>query len=160
MFQCFSQAPKYLKNMSTAERREFINSFDLVFSDIDGVISQSMPSGPFPGVHEGIQFLKLQGKSVKYVTNNSTFPIIETVDKFHQYGISVKQEDFIHPAQTISEYLKQINFKGLIYCLATNAFRDHLRNAGFELLDVVRKIIELLNINIQSILFVAKLGYR
>lgn len=125
--------------MSTEEKKEFINSFDIVFSDIDGVIWSAMPPGPIAGVSEGIKFLESQGKKVVYVTNNSIRPIKEQVDRFHEYGISVKEEDVVHPAQTIVEFLKQIEFKGLIYCLASGSFKDHLRNAGYELLDGVSR---------------------
>lgn len=123
--------------MSTAEKKEFLNSFDTVFSDIDGVIWNAMPPGPIAGVSDGIKFFESHGKKVVYVTNNSIRPIKEQIDRFHEYGISVREEDVVHPAQTIVEFLKQIELKGLIYCLASRSFKDHLRNAGYELLDGV-----------------------
>lgn len=151
--------PKNLKELSNEERREFLNSFDIVFSDIDGVILQASPLGHVPRVDEGIKFLEDQGKTVKYVTNNSIHPIKEPLNRFHKYGIQAKEEDIIHPAQTIVEYLRQINFKGLIYCLASNAFKDHLKNAGYELLDVVNKLLILKTLKTITY-FVAQHGYR
>lgn len=124
--------------MSTEEREDFINSFDVVFSDIDGVIWNAMPPGLIAGVPAGIKFLESKGKKVIFVTNNSIRPIREQIERFHEYGMPVKAEDVIHPAQSIVEYLKQIDFEGLIYCLASSSFKDHLRNAGYELLEGVR----------------------
>lgn len=131
--------------MTPKERSDFLNSFDFVFSDCDGVIWNVMPAEPIPGVSKGIEFLKSNGKQVIYVTNNSLRPITEQIERFHKYGIEVKQEDIMFPAQSIVDYLKQINFEGLIYCLACGPFKDHLRNAGFELLEGV-SIIEFPNL--------------
>ncbi|KAL5275986.1 hypothetical protein ACFFRR_001671 [Megaselia abdita] len=127
--------PKNVLEMSTDERMKFLDSFDIVFSDVDGVIWDIMPPGPIPGVSEGIEFLQSKGKKVVYVTNNSLRPIKENIKRFHEYGIPVKEDDIVHPAQSIVELLKQIKFTGLIYCLASTSFKDHLRNAGFELMD-------------------------
>lgn len=123
--------------MSSEEKNNFINSFDIVFSDIDGVIWNAMPSGAIAGVSEGIQFLESKGKKVIFVTNNSIRPIQEQIERFRENGISVKEEDVVHPAQTVVEYLKQIGFQGLVYCLASGPFKDHLRNAGYEVLEGV-----------------------
>lgn len=45
----------------------------------------------------------------------------------------VQQKQIVHPAQTICDHLKSINFEGLIYCLATPPFKQLLRDAGFQL---------------------------
>ncbi|KAH8287719.1 hypothetical protein KR054_011849, partial [Drosophila jambulina] len=124
---------KYLKELSDQEREEFFNSFDLVFCDCDGVIWYPLRDF-IPGSAKALAHLVSRGKQITFVTNNSISSMKEHIDKFFQQGnLNIKEDQIVHPAQTICDHLKSIQFEGLIYCLATPPFRQVLKDAGFRL---------------------------
>ncbi|KAH8361218.1 hypothetical protein KR200_003784, partial [Drosophila serrata] len=124
---------KYLKELSDQEREKFFDSFDLVFCDCDGVIWYPLRDF-IPGSAEALAHLESRGKQVTFVTNNSISSMKEHIEKFAQQGnLKIKEHQIVHPAQTICDHLKSINFEGLIYCLATPPFRQVLKDAGFQL---------------------------
>lgn len=47
------------------------------------------------------------------------------------------QHEIVHPAQTICDHLKSIQFDGLIFCLTSEVFKSLLRDAGFKLVEEV-----------------------
>ncbi|XP_011185162.1 uncharacterized protein LOC105213793 isoform X2 [Zeugodacus cucurbitae] len=125
---------KYLNELTLKEKQNFFDSFDLVLCDCDGVIWQSIYDA-LPGSMEAIDYLKRQGKEVTYVTNNSIIPIEMQLKKFQKCGLEVQKHDIVHPAQTICDHLKSIQFDGLIYCITSDAFKSVLRDAGFKLVE-------------------------
>ncbi|XP_011212664.3 uncharacterized protein LOC105232612 [Bactrocera dorsalis] len=127
-------AIKYLNELTLKQRQDFFDSFDLILCDCDDVIWQTH-HGLLPGSPEAIDYLKRQGKEVIYVTNNSLSPIDMLLKKFERFGIEVKKHEIVFPAQTICDYLKSIQFDGLIFCLTSEAFKSLLREAGFNLVD-------------------------
>ncbi|KAH8409127.1 hypothetical protein KR009_008356, partial [Drosophila setifemur] len=124
---------KELKKLSEHDRDAFFNSFDLVFCDCDGVVWY--PLGDFiPGSAEALAHLELCGKQVTFVTNNSITSAKDQIEKFAKQGqLKVHEHQIVHPAQTICDHLRSINFEGLIYCLATPPFKKLLTDAGFQL---------------------------
>ncbi|KAH8237663.1 hypothetical protein KR038_005223, partial [Drosophila bunnanda] len=124
---------KHLKELSDQEREKFFDSFDLVFCDCDGVIWYPLRDF-IPGSAKALAHLESRGKQVTFVTNNSISSMKEHIEKFAQQGnLQIKEHQIVHPAQTICDHLKSINFEGLIYCLATPPFRQVLKDAGFRL---------------------------
>ncbi|XP_067639552.1 uncharacterized protein [Eurosta solidaginis] len=130
-----------LNELTRREKQNIFNSFDLVFCDCDGVIWQTIYEA-LPGVTEAIDYLKREGKQVTFVTNNSIVSIDKQLSKFRKCGLEVKKHDIVHPAQTICNHLKSIQFNGLIFCLATDVFKTVLRDAGFNLVDGCTTFIE------------------
>ncbi|XP_052849492.1 uncharacterized protein LOC128260483 [Drosophila gunungcola] len=124
---------KHLKTLTEKELVEFFDSFDLIFCDCDGVVWY--PLGDFiPGSAEALAHLAHLGKQVTFVTNNSISSVKEHIEKFDKQGqLKVDEHQIVHPAQTICDHLKSINFQGLIYCLATPPFKKVLVDAGFRL---------------------------
>ncbi|XP_061388903.1 chronophin-like, partial [Musca vetustissima] len=51
-------------------------------------------------------------------------------------------QDLVHPAKTISDYLKSENFQGLILCFASSAFKQHLRDSGFDVVEEKERLID------------------
>ncbi|XP_033171477.1 4-nitrophenylphosphatase [Drosophila mauritiana] len=124
---------KYLKNMTEKERDEFFDSFDLVLCDCDGVVWYPLRDF-IPGSAEALAHLTHLGKDVTFVTNNSISSVKEHIEKFEKQGhLTIHEHQIVHPAQTICDHLRSINFEGLIYCLATAPFKEVLVNAGFRL---------------------------
>lgn len=91
-----------------------------------------------PGVPEAIKLLEENGKRLCYVSNNSFISKDTYREKFAGIGVRIKEEDLVYPVLALIQYLEEIKFKGVIYCIGSNIFKDHLRNAGFEILDGVR----------------------
>lgn len=85
--------------------------------------------------------LKLLGKKLKFISNNSVRPQENYDEMFSKLAISIDENDLIHPVRSIVKYLKRINFEGLIYCIASTQFKNVLRSAGFELIDDPMEII-------------------
>lgn len=90
-----------------------------------------------PGVPEAIKLLENNGKCVRYISNNSVRTFDEYKKRFVGIAVDIKEEQLIHPVVSIIHHLNQIKFRGLIYCIGTDVFKDYLRAAGFQLLDGV-----------------------
>ncbi|XP_039958629.1 glycerol-3-phosphate phosphatase-like isoform X2 [Bactrocera tryoni] len=84
------KVPHILK-LSAEEQREFVNSFDVVMCDCDGVMW--MIAAPLPRTGEAVNALKDDGKRVYFVSNNSERPEEEYVNKFTSIGVKDFQAD-------------------------------------------------------------------
>lgn len=124
---------RHLLDLSIAEKRAFLNSFDTILSDCDGVVWNF--TGPIPDVDQALQLLKHQGKQVAFISNNGMRTMAEYKHKFHQLGLDVQQRDIVHPALTTVRYLKSVSMQDAVYCIGTEIFKDYLRDAGFNVLD-------------------------
>ncbi|XP_013115803.1 uncharacterized protein LOC106093299 [Stomoxys calcitrans] len=131
----------YIANLSYVQKRDFLNSFDLVFCDCDGVIWHNL-FDPIPGASDAIAYLRAKGKQVVFVTNNSIMSTADQLKKFSKCNIIVKEHELIHPAKTISNYLKNLGFEGLILCFASSIFKQHLRENGFEVVEEKERLID------------------
>ncbi|XP_073835489.1 uncharacterized protein isoform X2 [Musca autumnalis] len=132
---------KFIAKLTEDEKRDFLNSFDLVFCDCDGVIWHNLYE-IIPGASDAIQYLRENGKKVVFLTNNSISSTKDQLKKFSESNIHVEEHDLIHPAKTISDYLKNKNFQGLILCFASSAFKQHLRDSGFEVVEEKERLID------------------
>lgn len=115
-----------------------MDSFDNVYSDIDGVVWDMRHK--VPQAAEGFVALQAAGKPITFITNNSVRTVEETVLSFQKIGLQVTPEQIWHPAKTMVHYLQSIKFVGCIYIIATPPFKAYLRDAGFQLIDGVRRI--------------------
>lgn len=132
--------PRHILDLSPEEKLEFIQSFDLVFSDIDGVV-WNIVSG-VDGAADGFKALTKSGKKIYFVTNNSARSDEACEKNFKDLGLEVNNADIISPAKNAVKYLLSINFDGLIYCIGTEVFKGTLRKAGFRVIDGPTKIFE------------------
>uniref|UniRef100_A0A8D8HH00 Phosphoglycolate phosphatase 2 n=1 Tax=Culex pipiens TaxID=7175 RepID=A0A8D8HH00_CULPI len=121
-----------LLDLSQEDKRKFLDSFDYVLTDCDGVVWNLY--GPIEGTGQAIGALKAAGKRVVYVSNNSVRPLENYQEQIRKLGHEVTEEDLVHPAVSIVRYLKSIDFNGLIYAIGSNAFLKTLRDAGYEVL--------------------------
>ncbi|XP_017086098.1 pyridoxal phosphate phosphatase-like [Drosophila eugracilis] len=132
--------PQHLLQLSEDQRRNFADSFDSVFSDIDGVLWTMKDS--IPNSAEGYAALEKNGKQLTYVTNNSVLTEEQRIKRFAEIGMQVLPEQIWHPAKSIVAYLRGIDFQGLIYVIASPSFKTVLCEAGFQLLDGPNESIE------------------
>ncbi|XP_058819557.1 uncharacterized protein LOC131682228 [Topomyia yanbarensis] len=128
-----SKQIQHILELTLQERKDFVDSFDCVICDCDGVLWTVFE--PIAGIADALATLRAHGKTIRYITNNSVRSFESYVTQFQSLGVTLEPSDLIHPAVSVVRYLKSTNFEGLIYCIATETFKSILREAGFELLD-------------------------
>ncbi|XP_065082678.1 uncharacterized protein LOC135705049 [Ochlerotatus camptorhynchus] len=124
--------PKSLLDLGLEDKQRFLDSFDYVLTDCDGVVWNLY--GPIDGVGEAISALKGTGKHLVYVSNNSVRTLGNYKEQVRKLGHEVDEADVIHPVVSVIQYLKSINFQGLIYAICAEPFLAALRDAGYEVL--------------------------
>uniref|UniRef100_A0A0A1WFS7 Pyridoxal phosphate phosphatase n=1 Tax=Zeugodacus cucurbitae TaxID=28588 RepID=A0A0A1WFS7_ZEUCU len=134
------KTPKHILKLSVNDKREFLNSFDRIFSDVDGVVWTV--NEYIPQAAEGFKALADAGKKYSFVTNNGVRSESEYAQRFKEIGIEFNANEFVYPAKSVVQYLNSINFKGLIYVMATDNFKKSLRGAGYEYIFGPLKIIK------------------
>ncbi|XP_055532633.1 uncharacterized protein LOC129722855 [Wyeomyia smithii] len=123
---------KHLLDLSLKEKQRFLDSFDFVLTDCDGVVWNIY--GPIEGTGQAISHLKNYGKHVVYVSNNSVRPLANYKQQIQSLGQEVAEEDIVNPALSVVKYLKSINFSGLIYAIGTEEFVKVIRDGGYDVL--------------------------
>ncbi|KAL0879950.1 hypothetical protein ABMA27_002464 [Loxostege sticticalis] len=124
--------PVKLTELSSSDFKEFLNSFDHVFSDCDGVI---WAGNPLPRTGEFFKKMKQHGKTVHYVSNNSLRTKQDYEGKFKSVGIEDGYENLTLPSTAIAEYLKSVNFNKKVYCIACNETVKLLQSNGFKIVE-------------------------
>ncbi|XP_075157787.1 uncharacterized protein LOC142231052 [Haematobia irritans] len=127
----YSKNPKHILELSSEEKNEFLNSFDIVMSDCDGTLW--MLSEPIPNVGASINLLKNAGKQFKFVTGNGMRSDEEHAQKLAKIGANgVLPEDFLVPYKAISRYI-ELNYPNEIcYCMCSDTFFKMLRSKGIR----------------------------
>ncbi|XP_064555289.1 uncharacterized protein LOC135440176 [Drosophila montana] len=124
-------APRHILDLSVEEQRSFIDSFDMVISDCDGVVWLLV--GWIPGTGEAINALKNAGKSVKFVSNNSFRTDDQYMEKFDHIGaLNVQHDDVVHPVKSIVRYLHKHKPGKRVYSLMSLEANETLRKHGIE----------------------------
>lgn len=75
----------HILKLSAKQQREFVNSFDVVMCDCDGVMW--LVSSPLFRTGEAVNVLKADGKRVLFVTNNSVRSDKDYINKFIENGV-------------------------------------------------------------------------
>ncbi|XP_061388904.1 glycerol-3-phosphate phosphatase-like [Musca vetustissima] len=132
--------PRNILSLNAEEKRRFLDSFDFVFSDIDGVVWNA--TGNIEGSGDGFNALCEAGKKLIFITNNSARPEDVCLEKLRMNKIKIEANDLIHPSKSIAEYLKSINFDSAIYAITSESFKNSLRAQGFNVMDGPHKVID------------------
>lgn len=91
------------------------------------------------GAKEGLQAIQRQQKRLSYVSNNSFLSRQTYEQNFANLGVTFDfNQDLIQPATATVAYLRSINFNGIIYVMASDAFKEVLEAAGFECFSMVK----------------------
>lgn len=122
--------PLDLREATTEQMQDFLNSFDIIFSDCDGVIWHLL--NPIPGSILSLRKLQDLGKKLYLVSNNSNISIDEYIKRFKKYGLIVEPEQIIISVKVISSYLKKLKVSRKVVVLATLQFRESLKKDGFH----------------------------
>ncbi|XP_075973183.1 uncharacterized protein LOC142974625 [Anticarsia gemmatalis] len=107
--------PVHLLDLKPEEFKRFLDSFDHVFSDCDGVV---WGRTALPRVGEFFSLMKKHGKTVHFVSNNSVRSQQNYEDKFKEANIENGFENLTTPSLAIAEYLKDLNFDKTVYSVS------------------------------------------
>ncbi|XP_045533299.1 phosphoglycolate phosphatase 1A, chloroplastic-like [Pieris brassicae] len=121
--------PINLNKVNSDEFKQFIDSFDHVFSDCDGVIWNK---DPLPGSGDFFNLMKKFGKTVHFVSNNSLRSKENYEKQFHNAGIDNGYVNLTVPSTAIAEYLKSVNFNKFVYCVSCPETISVLTSNGFK----------------------------
>lgn len=113
-------------DMSMEKAWKFLNSFDTVVTDCDGVLWVSGQA--IPGSPEVLNRLRELGKKIFYVTNNSTKTRDELVEGATKLGYIAHKEEIISTAYLTAAYLKSIEFTGKAYVIGQTGITQELDN--------------------------------
>jgi HAD superfamily hydrolase (TIGR01450 family) len=114
--------------LSEEDRKRIWDQYDNFLFDCDGVIWRG--DDPISGASELLTQLRLRGKRVIFVSNNSTTTRSSYVKKFIKHGLEAKEEEIFSSAFAAGAYLStldgfrpedQENKKVLILFLPTSA---------------------------------------
>ncbi|XP_046742252.1 glycerol-3-phosphate phosphatase-like [Diprion similis] len=122
--------PQDLRQFTTQQLYNFLDSFDTILSDCDGVLWNCHT--PIPGALATLKELQDMGKNIYFVSNNSTLSMKDFLKKLHTQGFPAKKEQIIIPSLVVVWYLKSIDFKGEAYVIGTEPFKNVLRENGIK----------------------------
>lgn len=128
-----NEAMKNLAEVSKEEQLEFINSFNHILTDLDGVLWTLWV--PFPGASECFDNFRKLGKRVNFITNYAPVPVQEIYKRMTKNKFTVDINEIINPFLAMVDYLKKIKFDKQIYAIASKAYKEELRKEGFDVAD-------------------------
>jgi len=122
--------------MTDQQVRDWVNSFDTVMTDCDGVLW--VGADPIPGSPDVIQRLRQLGKRVFYVTNNSTKHRREYKTKVDKLGFGGDLEEIIGTAYLAAAYLEEVGFdkSKLVYVVGSTGITQELDDVGIKYLPI------------------------
>lgn len=118
--------------MSDEEVKKWIESFDTVMTDCDGVLW--VGGDALPGSPEMIQRFRALGKKVFYVTNNSTKHRREYKAKFDKLGFGGEMDEILGTAYLAAAYLEDIGFdkSKSVYVVGSTGITQELDDIGVK----------------------------
>uniref|UniRef100_A0A0A9XHV2 Phosphoglycolate phosphatase n=1 Tax=Lygus hesperus TaxID=30085 RepID=A0A0A9XHV2_LYGHE len=125
-----SSAPKEWSSLTKDEKKGFISSLDSVVSDCDGVLW--LGSRVLPGATDVMNGFKKLGKSIFFLTNNSTKSVAELTKKCIDMGFDTNEEEAIGTARLTALYLKSIKFNKKAYVIGHSSLAKELEAQGIQ----------------------------
>ena len=104
----------------------------LFLLDLDGTIY--LEESLLPGAAEFLSWARETGRSVRYLTNNSSRGVEAGLEKMRRLGIPARREEFLTAVEATVYYLQtQRKPTDVYYAVGTESFCRQLREAGFDL---------------------------
>ncbi|XP_052872872.1 glycerol-3-phosphate phosphatase-like [Anopheles cruzii] len=119
-----------LATLAPAEVKQWIDSYDTVLTDCDGVIW--VENNPLPGATDVVNRFIADGKKLFFVTNNSTKTRPEFVEKAVRLGFNVTIDNIISTAYLAAQYLKNVNFTKTVYVIGSTGITKELDAVGIR----------------------------
>lgn len=129
-----------LASLSATEIKEWINSFDTVLTDCDGVIW--VDNNTLPQATDVINKFIENGKKLFFVTNNSTKTRPEFVTKSVKLGFNVGVDNIISTAFLAAQYLKGKGFSKTVYVVGSTGITRELDAVGIRHIGIGPDILE------------------
>ncbi|XP_017863829.1 PREDICTED: glycerol-3-phosphate phosphatase [Drosophila arizonae] len=126
----YKQTCTNLLSLSPVEVNKWLDSFDSVITDCDGVLW--VYGNVIPGSPETINYLKGMGKSIYFCTNNSTKTRKELLMKGIDLGFNITEEGIIATAHAAASYLKNRNFDKRVYIIGSPGIAQELDAVGIK----------------------------
>ncbi|KOB78039.1 putative 4-nitrophenylphosphatase [Operophtera brumata] len=126
----FKSSVTNLQEATAEQVQEFLNSFDTVLTDCDGVLW--IDNNSIPGAADAMNFFRKIGKKIFFVTNNSTKIRTDFASKAQQLGFTATQDEILSTAYLVAHYLKGIGFTKKVYLLGSNGIAEELKAVGIR----------------------------
>uniref|UniRef100_A0A2H1VUG0 SFRICE_024828 n=1 Tax=Spodoptera frugiperda TaxID=7108 RepID=A0A2H1VUG0_SPOFR len=117
-----------LKEATKDQVQEFLNSFDTVLTDCDGVLW--FFNNAITGSADTMNYFRKIGKKIYYVTNNSTKPRSEFATTAAKLGFVACPEEILTAAFLVAHYFKGIQFSKKVYLLGSHGIGEELEAVG------------------------------
>ncbi|XP_071447581.1 glycerol-3-phosphate phosphatase-like [Hetaerina americana] len=144
-----SKSAKFLPSLSRDDIKKFIESFDTVLTDCDGVLW--VENNAIDGSPATINRLAELGKKIFYVTNNSTRERQDYVEKCTKLNFPAKKEEIIGTAFLVANYLRSIKFGKKVFLIGSDGFAKELDIAGIKYIGLGPDVMPQVYTTLQSI---------
>ncbi|KAH8261634.1 hypothetical protein KR044_012605, partial [Drosophila immigrans] len=124
----YKQTCTNLLNLSKDQVKVWLDSFDSVISDCDGVLW--VYGEPIPGSADVMNYLKKVGKRIYFCTNNSTKTRAELLKKGVDLGFHITEDGIISTAHATAAYLKARKFNKRVYVIGSEGITKELDAVG------------------------------
>lgn len=120
-----------LSELSGDKQKAFLNSFDTVLTDCDGVLW--LENNLISGANQVMNSLKTIGKRIFYVTNNSTKTREQLLVKLKKLDFNAEPHEIVGTAYLAAQYLKKhMEPQKKVYIVGSSGIADELQLAGIE----------------------------
>lgn len=86
-----------------------------------------------PESDDAIKKLRLLGKNIGFITNNSLYTVDDLMNILKPFG--AKTNEIVTPNLSLRQYLKKINFQKDIYVIGSQALKSLLTDAGHKVIE-------------------------
>lgn len=118
-------------NLDSRDRAEdFLNRFDYVLTDCDGVLYVN--NDAVPGVPQTLNRLRKLGKKIIFATNNSTKTREEFMKKLKNLGYDANMDELFPTCYSTAIYLKSMGFNRKVFVVGMNGISKELAKVGIE----------------------------
>lgn len=124
MIRPFFRSVTNLLKLSAAKQKNFLNSFDTVLTDCDGVLW--IIRDVIPGSPEALNGLRNIGKKIFFVTNNCMTERKKIVHHATDIGYVINHDEILTPGRLIRSYLENKNFSGKAYVIGMEGLVQEL----------------------------------
>ncbi|KAF5289922.1 hypothetical protein FQA39_LY14931 [Lamprigera yunnana] len=125
---------KSLLNLSKDEINQFLNSFDTVLTDCDGVLW--LDNNVINNADLVMNRFRESGKRVFYVTNNSSKTREEYAKKCKKLNFKCVKEEIVSSAYLAANYLKSQEFNKKVYVVGSSGITQELEFVGIKHLGI------------------------
>ena len=125
-----SVIPKPVNLDSKEKAEDFLNRFDYILTDCDGVLYVN--NDAVPGVPQTLNKLRKMGKKVIFATNNSTKPREDFMKKLKALGYEAEMDELYSTNVAVAVYLESIGFKKKVFVVGMNGISKELAKIGID----------------------------